>query len=435
MKLNDKLNSLNSYPFHMPGHKRNNDYNIIGSEIDITEIDGFDNLHNPKDLLLELEESISELFKSKKSIISVNGSTCCILSAICGVCNRGDKIIIARNCHKSVYNGCMINGLKVVYIEPEFDEEFGVYTRVTQESVDIALAENPDAKALVITSPTYEGIVSEINTDIPLIIDSAHGSHFGFAQYLPKRAKGDIVINSLHKNLPCLTQCAVIHINNEKYINPVKKYMDIFETSSPSYVLLSSIDRCVDILKESELYFNHYKYIIDYFYSEIIKHDNIKLLQNDDKTRIILSSDGYSGADLAGIMRKNGIEPEGYGINYVILISTVCDSKEGFDLLINTLNSLEKRVPLQLKLDKPQIPEKAFEQYEVIDTEICELKNSIGKISGESVFAYPPDIPLITAGEKISENTVKYITKLIESGINILSDSDLLPTSILTKKD
>lgn len=419
----------------MPGHKRNRSLGINSVNIDITEIDGFDNLHNPKEILKELEEDITTLFKSRKSIISVNGSTCCILSAVSAVCNWGDEIIIARNCHKSVYNACFINRLKVNYIEPEFDESIGVYTYVTQNTVDEVIKSHPTAKAIVITSPTYEGVISEVHTEIPLIIDSAHGSHFGFADYLPERAKGDIIIQSFHKTLPCLTQCAAIHINNEKYISNVKKYMDIYETSSPSYVLLASIDKCVDFLKSSKNTFDSYKIVLDNFYNKISRLNNINIFKNSDITRIIVSADGYSGSELADYLKKCGIEPEGVGINYVILISTVCDTENGFELLYNALSKLETREKKKFNLQKPVIQKKIYEQYEISETDITPFDDAKGKISAESIFAYPPDVPIIAIGEAIEESTLDYIRELISLGVNILSDSNLLPDSILTKRD
>ncbi len=419
----------------MPGHKRNRDFGITGAEIDITEIEGFDNLHNAEDILLELEKRTSKIFCSKKSILSVNGSTCCILAAISAVCNKGDTIIIARNCHKSVYNACFINELNIVYIEPDYISEFGIYTNITQDTVDKAIENNPKAKAVVITSPTYEGIISEIKTDIPVIIDSAHGSHFGFADFLPKRTEGDIVINSLHKTLPSLTQTAVIHINNEKYIGSVKKYMDIFESSSPSYILLASIEKCVDFLGNSNNSFHSYKNRLFKFYNKLRKLKNIKVLKNDDPTRIIISANGYSGSELSEHLRNNGIEAEGFGLNYVILISTVCDTEPGFDILINALNCLEERKCVTIDIDKITLPQKIYNPWEINQTKETEFNHSVEKISGEYVFAYPPGVPIIAPGELIDENTVHYINMLINKGINIISDSNLLPHSILTKYD
>ena len=161
----------------MPGHKRNIKFCIPSSNIDITEISGFDNLHSPTGIIKNLQESLATLYGYKKSIISVNGSTCCILAAISAVAKENSTIIIARNCHKSVYNACFINRLKIEYIEPEYNNEFGCYKQITQASVDKAIKKTPNACAIVITSPTYEGYVSNITCPIPLIIDAAHGAH------------------------------------------------------------------------------------------------------------------------------------------------------------------------------------------------------------------------------------------------------------------
>lgn len=419
----------------MPGHKRNKAFEITGAEIDITEIDGFDNLHNPKEILKELEDSIAELFGYKKSIISVNGSTCGILAAISAVSHKGDKIIIARNCHKSVYNACYINELDVIYIKPEYNEDFGCYGKVNQEKVDKAIDNNPDACAVVVTSPTYEGIISQISCDIPLIIDSAHGAHFGLTDWLPDRVNADIVVQSLHKTLPSLTQSAVVNINNPNLFGEVKKYMDIFETSSPSYILLDSIDKCVDYLKNSKNDFDNYKATLDDFHSFVDKTDGVRLLKNDDITRLILSVDGYSGSELANILRNEyDIEVEGSALNYVILISTICDTKAGFVALKYAIASIKKRNNITNTFIKtPQIPQKSCNLFEVEKTAETLIDNSIGLVSGEYIYAYPPGCPIIAPGEIISEEIVDYIKKCIENNINILSDSNLLPLKILTK--
>lgn len=435
MKLSKELEKLDTYPFHMPGHKRNEKFGISGSEIDITEIEGFDNLHCPKDIIADLEKDIADIFGYKKSMISVNGSTCGILSAICAVCDRGDKIIIARNCHKSVYNACFLKELDVVYLEPEFNTELGVYDKIAQTAVDKIIKENSDAKALVITSPTYEGMISEIDCNIPLIIDSAHGAHFGFADWLPERANGDIVIQSLHKTLPCLTQSAVIHINNEKYFDKVKMYMDIFESSSPSYILLNSVDKCIDFLKNSKAQFSEYKNELDNFYSRAAALEHITIHQNDDITRLIISAKGYTGTELADHLRNNGIEPEGATLNFVILISTVADKQTGFGLLYHALESLEKRTSVKNFSAKISIPNKICKASEIKHTAITSIDKSIGKICGTYIFAYPPDIPIIVPGEMITQEVIDNIKLCMDNGVNIISDDGLLPYNILTKAE
>lgn len=418
----------------MPGHKRNKKFDLVGSEIDITEITGFDDLHNPKLNIAKLQDEIANVWGYKKSIISVNGSTCCILAAIFAVCKSGDKILIARNCHKSVYNACYLNKLKVEYIEAEFDSEFGVYKNVTQSSVDWAVKNNPDAKAVVITSPTYEGFISDIKCGLPLIVDNAHGSHFGFANWLPKKAQGDIVIQSFHKTLPSLTQTAVIHINNSRYENPVKKYIDIFETSSPSYVLMASVEKCCTYMKNSKADFEKYKNLIDRFYEEAKKINGLKIIKNDDLTRIVICFEGYSGTELGDILISHGIEPEGATLNYVILISTIADTKEGFDKLLSALRSINTKQKRISRFNKiPTIPKKECEAYEITDTKAVKLDESVEKCCAETIYAYPPAVPIITAGEIITLDTINYINECFESSVNIIDTENLLPNDILTK--
>ncbi|MDE6384535.1 MAG: amino acid decarboxylase, partial [Eubacterium sp.] len=301
--LHDDLKKLNKYPFHMPGHKRNGSLGINGCEIDITEINGYDNLHSPNGSILDIETRLSRLYNSSHSFMLINGSTVGILSAIFAVTERGDKIIIARNCHKSVYSACFLRELEVTFIEPEYDKTNGYYTYIKQSVIDEAIKNNPEAKAVVITSPTYEGNISNISTDIPLIIDCAHGAHFGFGSF-PEYPKGDIVVSSLHKTLPSLTQTAVLNVYNRKFIDRVKMYLDIFETSSPSYVLMNSVSKCVEFLENSEEAFDKYNRNLDDFYKT--KLNNLKFKVGADKGTIVVSTANcnISGRELAGILRN-----------------------------------------------------------------------------------------------------------------------------------
>ena len=435
LKLHEKLKNINTYPFHMPGHKRNEKFGITGSEIDITEIDGFDNLHSPCGVIADVEARLAEIYKAKKSFMLVNGSTVGILSAIFAVCSEGDKIIVARNCHKSVYNACMLRKLRVVFAEPEFDSVNGYYTRLSTEALSGVLSREPDAKAVVITSPTYEGRISDISCDIPLIIDAAHGAHLGI-HYFPKYPKGSIVISSLHKTLPALTQCAVMNVYDEKYIAKVKRYLDIFETSSPSYVLMNSVSICCDIIENrKELFREYYDNLCDF---RLIELDRLMLKYCEDISKIVISSENtqLSGTQLADILRKKyGIEAEMASVNYVVLMTSVGDEKEAFERLSSALTEIDGG--LEYKKAKPFIKPPvisgalgisvSFNCYET------PLEEAEGKTANEFVFAYPPDIPIIVPGEVITKETLGYIRTLIESDVNIVSDGNLLPDKILTK--
>lgn len=436
MRLHDKLTTLDKYPFHMPGHKRNAKFGIAGSEIDITEIDGFDNLHAPCGVIADIESRLKGIYKSKRSFISVNGSTAGILAGIHAVCNKGDTVIVAKNCHKSVFNACMLLELKIRYIEPEFDYTNGYYTSISQRTVDEALKDVENARALIITSPTYEGFISRIKCDIPIITDAAHGAHLGLG-YFPEYPKSDIVISSLHKTLPSLTQTAVVNVYNEKYINGVKRYMDIFQTTSPSYVLMNSIDLCCEYIENNPLEFGlFYEKLCDLRLAET---NNLRIQYTDDISKIVLScaNTDISGVELAEKFRKEyNIEPEYASERYVLFIATVGDTQEGLASLKAAIEKIDEELLSTYCeiLKKPPVTSDITQICISNEYEACNLSDSIGKISNEFVFAYPPGIPIIAPNEVITRNAVEYISLAREKGVNILSDSGEVPNKILTKK-
>ena len=437
MKLHEALKGLKRYPFHMPGHKRNDSFGIAGSEIDITEIDGFDNLHAPSGLIAEVESSLKRIYKSKHSFMLVNGSTLGILSAVFALCDEGDKVIIARNCHKSVYNACMLRHLRVVYTEPEYDLVNGYYTTLTQDTVNKALHENPDAKALIITSPTYEGRISNIRCDIPLIIDAAHGAHLGIGDF-PSYPKGSIVISSLHKTLPALTQCAVMNVYDERYISKAKLYLDIFETSSPSYVLMNSVSICCEFVENNaKLFRQYYRDLCDL--REIDLH-RLTLKYSDDISKIVISTENcnITGTQLADMLReKYLIEPEMASLTYIVLMTSVADTKEAFEQLKKALLEIDESLlsARERIIKKPPVIKGETEIKLFENTEAVPFDKAEGRISAEFVYAYPPDIPVLTPGEIITRETLQYIKAMLESSVNIISDSSLLPDSLLTKAD
>lgn len=435
MNLHDKLKKIDTYPFHMPGHKRNAKFDIAGSEIDITEIDGYDNLHSPSGIIKNTEGKLKSIYKSEHSFISVNGSSGGMLASIFAICNDGDTVIVARNCHKSVYNACLLLELKIVFIEPSYDLTNGYYTKLEQSTVDNAINRNPDAKAVIITSPTYEGFVSNIKCDIPLIIDAAHGAHFGMP-YFPEYPSGDIVISSLHKTMPSLTQTAVVNVYNAKYIGKVKRYMDIFQTTSPSYVLMNSIDICCDyVLNHRNDFGIFYEKLCDL---RLVETENLKIQYNDDISKIILScaDTSINASELAEILReKYKIEPEAVSQNYILLMATIGDTDEGLKLLKKTIAEIDSQ--LEYSPAKP-IRKPPVEKDKIVLSiddggELCDIEKSAGRVSNEFVYAYPPDIPIISPNEVITDEVIEYIRSAISDRVNIISDSGELPNKILTK--
>ncbi len=421
----------------MPGHKRNPAFGITGSEIDITEIEGFDNLHNAEGVLLTLEKRLQRIYKSARSFLLVNGSTVGILAAVFAVCREGDKIIIARNCHQSVYNACLLRKLRVVYIEPEFDHINGCYTGLMQDRVNDVLREHSDAAAMVITSPTYEGRISNIRCHIPLIIDAAHGAHLGLSHF-PAYPKGTIVVSSLHKTLPALTQTAVLNVYDEKYSFHVKRYLGIFETSSPSYVLMNSVSVCCNIIeKQPELFKEYYRMLSDFRQINLYA---LHLKYSDDISKIMISTENtaLSGSELADILRNEyHLEPEMASRNYILLMTSVGDTQEGFDHLAKALKEIDDGLMTRHEepLKKPPIPQAVQTIAYPESTEKTPFSACESKTAAEFVYAYPPDIPLLVPGERITKEALQYLISLQESHVNILSESGLFPEWILTKAD
>lgn len=453
--LSEKLLELKNsdyYPFHMPGHKRNNELitsegdfgsKLLGAyDIDITEIDGFDNLHDPKDVIKDSEKRAASLYKSDETHFLVNGSTGGILSAIAAVTNRGKKIIVARNCHISVYNAIYLNELEPVFLYPDLmnisDTETDICTGIRRAQVEKAILSNMDACAVVITSPTYDGVLSDISSiaeiaheyDIPLIVDEAHGALFFMEGRSAIDCGADIVINSVHKTLPALTQTALIHVNGKIVDrNLLRKYLRIYQTSSPSYVLMGSIDYAMEIMsKNGNSLYRDFCIRTVRLKEELLKLRNIKYISKDslikqgafdfDESKVLISSgrSGLSGKQIYDILRLDyKLQPEMAAGNYVLLMTTLFDTDEGIERLSNALFEIDKRC---------ENKEYAFDvDDESIDPEdevhIAKLKECLNRQSEKTVFAYPPGIPIVVAGEIVTDDVVKEITKAAENRLDL----------------
>ena len=266
--LYDKLKNYSKsgiYPFHMPGHKRTDitEEGIIPYNIDITEIHDFDNLHSPNGVIDEIQKKAAKLYNAKNAFILINGSTGGILSAIRSMTNQGDKILMARNCHKSVYNSAELFNLNVDYIFPDTDSRYNILTSVSPCDIEDKLTKhNDEIRLVIITSPTYEGVVSDIKSiseichkhGAKLLVDEAHGAHFPFSDSFPDEALNcgaDAAVLSLHKTLPSLTQTALLITNDSELSEILAENLAVFETSSPSYILMSSIEKCLDFCENT----------------------------------------------------------------------------------------------------------------------------------------------------------------------------------------
>lgn len=467
-KLFDKLKNYSDsdyYAFHMPGHKRNLDL-MDGTSpyrIDITEIDGFDDLHHAEGILKEAQERAAEVYHADETHFLVNGSTVGILSAILGTTEKGDSILVARNCHKSVYHAIYLNELDPVYLYPKFDTELGLSTEIDAADVQKALEEHPGIRAVMIVSPTYDGVVSDIEkiaeivheAGCLLIVDEAHGAHFGFDPYFPKSANmygADLVINSLHKTLPALTQTALLHVNGERVNRrKVKRYLDMLQTSSPSYILMASIDACIHLLEQTQMQkcsiFKEYAAHIDNLREELKKLKYLKIIRTEntdryDRSKFVISVKHapMSSHELyESLLHDYHLQMEMLAGTYVLAMTTVGDTQEGLDRLRDALLAIDAELDAKLKsgygqeqkpmqmtdtdlplsgrqpsLEKVWTIAEAVKCRDVVPSrkgkiETCSFADSVGCISLEYAYLYPPGSPLIVPGERITQEAVEIL--------------------------
>jgi arginine/lysine/ornithine decarboxylase len=398
----------------------------------------------------------------------VNGSTCGILAGIRAATKRGGKIAVARNCHKSVYHAIELFGLEAVYLMPEMDEAFGIHGGISPASIAATLKKHPDTQLVVLTSPTYEGVVNDIAViaaichghGIPLMVDEAHGSHFNYSEHFPTSATAfgaDIVIQSLHKTLPSLTMTSLAHLNGSLVRQEeMSRQLAIFESSSPSYVLMASIDSCFRLLRDEgeQLFENYNQRLTDFSekmeqlqHLEVLCHGKDRLDAHKtffafDKGKILISAQGtgLTGQKLSEMLRSEyHIEMEmAYG-DHALAMTSVCDTEAAMDALADallaidgTLDSKSGGRTLYNGTLLFSLPEKQCEIWQALESEKvdCPIENAIGQTAAEYVWAYPPGIPLLVPGERISNGFIRQIHTLLEKGTKVYSDADGLPKNI-----
>ncbi len=430
----DKLKQLREkghYPFHMPGHKRNcqDEFSeAVSFAMDITEITGYDDLHHPEGMIRQSMDDMKEFYGTVETYFLINGSTAGNLAAIASVCRHGDKILIARNCHKSVYHGVELLGLDPVYVYPEISED-GMCKGIRKEQIEAVIEQEKAVKAAVIVSPTYEGMVSDVQgisqvlhkQGIPLIVDEAHGAHFSYYDKFPESAVSagaDLVIQSLHKTLPSLTQTGLLHLCTDKISKKwVQSRLSVFQTSSPSYLLMASIDYCVHKCMDAEESFQQYERLMNSSYEDLNQLEHLRRVKTDDFGKVVISTRNASvnGMELFQCLRDQyNLELEMAEIYYVIAMTSVCDTEEGILRLTHALLEIDRKLgeaeeinPVSGVIRLPKIftpAEAAGKQKRMTD-----LNQASGAVSGDYIYLYPPGIPLIVPGEKVTESVIDQI--------------------------
>lgn len=506
-ELND-YKKKDIYPFHMPGHKRRLAPSTAlkdAYEIDITEIDGFDNLHVPTGIIMEAQNRAAKVFGADNTYFLVNGTTVGILASVYAAVGEGDYCIMARNCHKCVYNAVMLSGATPIYIYPDqeayFEINSGISAAKVQEAFESIEGDIKDKRVLVIiTSPTYEGVLSDVaqikqvcsRYNATLLVDGAHGAHLGFSEDFPQSAHkcgADIEVVSVHKTLPAPTQTALIHISNEvSFKNRILQMLSVFETSSPSYILMSGIDALVSYLWDNaEEAFRQYCNRIYDFIGFSKGLNNINVLTVDkltsegsadfDISKIVISdkSGRFSGKELYDILLNTyKLQPEMASGSYVVLMTSIADDNKGFARLKEALSLIDKAIDEGseiigrrnfvekiydrivgkkmrkslfggLSLDKDYFtkgsnvtagkrvasPKEILfnDEKEWERIELCE-----DRIAADYIMIYPPGIPIVAPGERLTGEVIDKLLEADKQGLNIIGVNESKEIEVLWEK-
>ncbi len=439
----------NKYRLSMPGHKGGKGFlgTKAGEEFysklvqwDITEVDGVDNLHHPEGIIKEAEELTKELYKSAKSYFLVNGSTSGNLAMIFAALNEGDKVLVERHCHRSVFNGIILRKLTPVYIENEISSQYNAPLSIDEEHFIHAVEEHPDAKAVILTYPNYYGNCAPLNkicsiahkNNMKVLVDSAHGAHFGMHKELPEHALNlgaDMVVMSAHKTLPALTGGAYLHLKNPQDIEQVNFYVSAFTTTSPSYLIMCSLDYSRYFLEEHGQ--SSYEELIRRakYWKAQIEDIGPYVIWGEDPTRFSIHvKDGGDGSKLFQYLEENGITPEMCDNSNVVCIFSPFNEEEDFKMLFKILKQWKVEYR-ELKNDSLYIYPRAegvYDPWRVVDMpkERLPLKDCLGKISGENLVPYPPGVPLITMGERIDTSHIKALNNYLNKNIEVLGVYD-----------
>lgn len=443
--------------FSMPGHKNGRGFftTAEGKELmdnfiscDITEVHGVDNLHKAEGIIKESTELLSKFYGSEKSYFLVNGSTSGNLIMIFSSFNEGEKIIVDRNCHKSVFNGIIMRKLKPIYVKNVIDSKYNAPFSIDMEHFFKVIKENKDAKGIILTYPNYYGVCFNIEevikearkNNMKVLIDSAHGAHFGANSKLPSSAikmGADMVVVSAHKTLPSLTQTAFLHVNNKEDIDKVNFYFNCFSSTSPSYLFMCSMDYSRYYLQNyGEKAYDDLIELADKYKLEIDKIDHVSIISREyvkakyqydlDPTRYILNLEkGYNGNLLLDYLREKGIQCEMSDTYNLILIFSPFNNEEEFKYLYKTLRQCDLSKFKSNSIDlvsNYHIPHMEIPPYEAVERKKKKVRiyEAIGYICGENVIPYPPGIPIIMMGEIIDKDIVHMLEYYIENHTDIL---------------
>lgn len=458
----EKLRQMRIVPFDVPGHKRgkgNADLtDFLGERcmsVDVNSMKMLDNLCHPVSVIKEAEELAAEAFHADHAFFMVNGTTSAVQCMILSAVKKGDKIILPRNVHRSVINALILCGAIPIYVNPETNHELGISLGMSLSEVAKAISKNPDAKAVLVNNPTYYGICSNIKAITELahrhgmlmLADEAHGTHFYFGENLPISAMdagADIASVSMHKSGGSLTQSSFLLIGNNMNEGYVRQIINLTQTTSGSYLLLSSLDISrKNLAVNGKSIFNEVYQLAQYAREEINKIGDYyayssELVNGDtiydfDVTKLSVNTlnVGLAGIEVYSILRDEyDIQVEFGDVGNILAYISVGDTKRNIERLVSSLSEIRRRYKkdktgmMRYEYINPEVvvaPQEAF----YAEKEAIPIENSKGRICSEFVMCYPPGIPILAPGEQITKDILDYIAYVKDKGCLLTGPQDM----------
>ncbi len=458
----------NKISFHTPGHKHGKGIakvfkQLVGEKVfrlDLSVMSEIDSLHEPSTVIKEAQILAAQAYGADYSFFLVNGTTGGNQAMILSVCDPGDKIIIPRNAHKSVISAVILAGAEPVYIMPKIDETSDLILNLTPEQVEEACRQHPDAKAVLVTNPTYFGLTTDLEAisdivhqyDKILLVDEAHGGHFHFHSTLPKSAidsGADMCVQSTHKHLAALSQGSVLHVKGVRVdILRLKTTLQMLQTTSPSYVILASLDLSrYQMVHEGEKTLDEVIRLCEATRAEVNKIQGLSCLTREqvrkipgldlDVTKITVSTKGLpcSGYDMAKILNSEyGIQIEMADFQNILLFVSAGNTAKELKKFVAALSKIVVDYKDMFMNQKKKrrivfphfVPNKEVNPREALTklTRKIPFKRSVGKICAEIVCPYPPGIPVLCPGEVITQEIYTYLMNVLDSGARINGQSD-----------
>nr|WP_206701065.1 MULTISPECIES: aminotransferase class I/II-fold pyridoxal phosphate-dependent enzyme [Lysinibacillus] len=445
----ERFRQQQNISFHVPGHKHGELSHLPQAfkdvmRYDVTELSGLDDLHYPEEMILEAEHLLADTYGAMKSFFLVGGSTVGNLAMIYATCQKGDTIIVQRNAHKSIFHAIELVGAKPIFVSPIWDERTLTATHVTFLDLKEAVENYSEAKAVVLTYPTYYGVTSnEIQQQItychekgiPVLVDEAHGAHFQACSLFQPSALSlgaDVVVQSAHKTLPAMTMASFMHVRSELIgADKIHHYLRMLQSSSPSYVLLASLD-------DARYYVQTYMesdgaYIIEkrnQWIEALRSISSLDVIEVDDPLKLLLRVKGYSGFQLQEALEAKQVYGELADRNQVLFILPLLKQghtypfaeirvriKEAVTLLLEAAKTDNiKASQTAYKFVQLTEPVYTFDEMASLNKEWLPYMRTIGRISASMIIPYPPGIPLLVPGERITVAKLSQLEELLAAG-------------------